>query len=451
MSLRLKINLVLSIMLAAVLATFVTLEIDDTRSSVREEIEASNRVAIQLLTRISIVFPVDDPAALAEFLRQTGRVRANDIVLYDEHGRVLHVSPSATYKAGRDAPSWFTRLVSPDITARHIALPHGELVITPNASRAVLDGWDALKLIFITAGSLIAIASVVMFWLIGRWLAPLEQIQFALHQMEQGDHAIRLPTLAGKEAREMGRAFNQMAQAVDETIQARQAAAEARALLIAQREFTQILQLRIEDERRALARELHDDLGQSLTAIRTISQSIALQTDREHSALRRSAALLGDTATNMYDAMHRMIPRLRPSALDELGLVEAIRDLVADTHMNHPELAFDLEFEENLPPLPEMLQISAYRIVQEALTNIIRHAKASRVECRIAIEQESFVISIQDDGLGSKDALERPGHYGVRGMRERAEALGGVISFGHAAQGGLVVRARLPLILESST
>ncbi|MGA2551984.1 MAG: histidine kinase [Burkholderiaceae bacterium] len=451
MSLRLKINLVLSVFLTVFLATFIYFEIDATRSSVHEEIEASNRVAIQLLTRISLLFQVDDPAVLAEFLRQTGRVRANDIVLYDESGRPLHVSPAPTYKQGRDAPEWFARLVSPDIRARRIELPRAQLVITPNASRAILDGWDGLRLILYSGAPAVILASSLMFWLIGRWLAPLERIQGALYQMERGDHSIRLPPLAGKEAREMGRAFNRMAQAVDENLQARQAAAEARALLIAQREFTQVLQERIEEERRALARELHDDLGQSLTAIRTISQSIAMQAPEGQTALQRSAHLLGETASSMYDAMHRMIPRLRPSALDELGLVEAVRDLVSDTQLNHPDLAFRLEFDETMPVFPGPLQISAYRIIQEAITNVLRHANAKRVSVRLAVEQESFVISVQDDGQGSKEVLERPGHYGVRGMRERAEALGGVITFSRSSEGGLAVLARLPLALESST
>lgn len=449
MSLRLKINLVLALLLTFFLATFVYLQIDYTRSSVHEEIEGSNRVAIQLLTRISSLFQVEDPAALAEFLRQTGRVRANDIVLYGPAGEVLQQSPASSYKAGRDAPDWFARLVSPEIRERRIILPKAQLVITPNASRAILDGWDALQLIVISAGPAFLVGSLLMFWIVGRWLAPLERIRLALHQMERGDHTIRLPLLAGKEVREMGRAFNRMAQAVDETIQARQAAAEARAKLIAQREFTQVLQQRIEEERGALARELHDDLGQSLTAIRTISQSIALQTAHDQNPLNRSALLLMETAASMYDAMHRMIPRLRPSALDDLGLTEAVRDLVSATQLSHPGLAFDLHLDESIPALSEALQISAYRIVQEALTNVLRHAQASRVELRIEMDQDALVISIADNGRGSTEALERAGHYGIRGMRERAESLGGVIAFSRGGAGGLAVRARLPLDFES--
>jgi two-component system sensor histidine kinase UhpB len=189
---------------------------------------------------------------------------------------------------------------------------------------------------------------------------------------------VRLPALPGKEAGEMGRAFNRMAQAVEENILVRQATAEAQARLATQREFTQLLYARIEQERAALARELHDELGQSLTGIRSISKSMLQHADVAGSPIQRSAQMLFDTAGMMSDAMHRMIPRLRPIQLEGMGLVDAVRDLLTATQLNNPELKTELEVQGEIPTLNEECELNAYRIIQEAITNVVRHAKASR-------------------------------------------------------------------------
>jgi two-component system sensor histidine kinase UhpB len=445
LSLRLKINLIFAALTLVVLGIFVALEIQATRSSVREEMQASNRIATQLLTRIGGIYARDGTAKLAEFLRQTGRVRANEVHLFDDAGQLLYVSPPPTYKAGRDAPAWYAALVTPPVTPKVIPLDGGKMVVTTNPSRAVLDGWDDLKSVLISQAALLLAADILLFWLVGRWLAPLERIQRGLREIERGAHHIRLPALPGKEAGQMGRAFNRMAQAVEDNMKARQAAAEAQARLVAQREFTQMLHRRIEEERSALARELHDEFGQSLTAIRSIAKSIMQHPDIKGRPSERSVQLLFDTAGSTCDAMHRMIPRLRPMQLDEMGLVEAVRDLVSVVQLQHPAIRIDLQFEETIPHLAEVLEISVYRIIQEALTNVIRHAGASQVRVVLNIQQEQLRVTVSDNGIGEPGALARAGHYGVRGMQERAESLGGSICFQTAAQGGLVVDVTIPI------
>ena len=247
----------------------------------------------------------------------------------------------------------------------------------------------------------------------------------------------------------MGRAFNRMAQAVEDNILVRQTSAEAQARLATQREFTQMLHSRIEEERAALARELHDELGQSLTAIRSISKSILQHPDIAGGPIERSAQMLFDTAGMTSDAMHRMIPRLRPIQLEGMGLVDAVRDLLTGTQQKHPDLKTELEVQGEIPALGEALELSAYRIVQEALTNVVRHAEASCAHIRIAMQNNCLTLSIADDGKGA-ESLKRDGHYGVRGMQERAESLGGRVIFQSAPQGGLEVLVSVP-ILESAS
>jgi len=445
MSLRLKINLIFSGLTVVIFAVLLAVEIAGTRASVREEMEASNRIATQLLGRISHFYSHPMMPELVAFLRDTGRVRANDIRLYDQSGQLLYVSPPSQYKAGRDAPAWYAAFVMPPISERSIELDGARLVLTANPTRAILDGWDNLSDILFSQFLLLLLADLLLFWLVGRWLAPLERVERGLREIEQGDHHVRLPPLKGKEAGEMGRAFNRMAQAVEDNIQVRQASAEAQARLDAQREFTTLLHARIEEERAAIARELHDELGQSLTAIRSIAKSMMQHPDVAGGPLERHASMLFDTAGKTSDAMRRLIPRLRPIQLEGMGLIDAIRDLLTETQQNHPEVRFELSVaEEGLPTLDDQLELSAYRIVQEAVTNIVRHSGASRATVMLAVEYRILKLTVADNGKGA-ESMQREGHYGVRGMQERAEAFGGDIAFSRSTEGGLAVRVSLPL------
>ncbi len=444
MSLRLKINLIFSALTILVFSILITVEVTATRNSVREEMEASGRIASQLLARISSFYAVQDLPDLVAFLRATGRVRANDITLHDNAGDLLYQSPPSPYKAGRDAPRWYTKLVAPQESVQVIELNGARLSVKTNPTRAVLDGWDNLRDILFAQAILFVMADLLIFLLVGRWLAPLEKIERGLREIEQGDHHVRLPALPGKEAGQMGRAFNRMAQAVEDNILVRQSSAEAQARLVTQREFTQLLHGRIEEERAALALELHDELGQSLTAMRSIAKSIMQHPDIVGSPLERSAQMLFETAGMTSDAMHRMIPRLRPIQLEGMGLVDAVRDLLTATQQKHPELKIELQVDGTIPVLSEALELSAYRIVQEALTNVVRHAQATRAQISLATDKDGLKLCISDNGKGA-ETLKREGHYGVRGMQERAESHGGQVVFQSNAPAGLTVVVSLPI------
>ncbi len=444
LSLRVKINLIFSALTILVFGILIAVEIAATRSGVREEMEASGRIAAQLLGRIGHFYASEDLPELVNFLRQTGRVRANDIELFDKGGTRIYQSPPSTYKAGRYAPEWYSALVAPPQMQRVVDLEDARLVISTNATRAILDGWDNLRDILLAQVTLFVLADLLIFWLVGRWLEPLEKIERGLSDIEQGSHEARLPPLPGKEAGQMGRAFNRMAQAVEDSIVARQASAEAQARLEAQRDFTKLLHARIEEERAALARELHDELGQSLTAIRSIAKSMMQHPDVAGGPLERHAQMLFDTAGMTSDAMHRMIPRLRPIQLEGMGLVDAVRDLLTDTQSKNPDIRFELAATGSLPVLDDALELSAYRIVQEAVTNVVRHAGATRAQVGIAMQGDTLTLTIADNGIGA-ETLVREGHYGVRGMQERTESHGGSIRFQAGAEGGLEVQVRLPV------
>jgi two-component system sensor histidine kinase UhpB len=447
-SLRLQINLLIAVLMTLFIGTLVYQQIEDTRSSVREEIEGSNRVAIQLLTAVSGAYEQSGVRGMVTFLHQLGRVRANDVSLYDPAGQLVYSSPISVYKSGRNAPLWYSQLVAPVVMPVEIAVGGGRLVIQGNSSRAVLDGWDVLTRLLWLAAVALAVINLVVFWFAGRVLQPLQIVVQGLERMEAGDYAARLPPLTSREGRLMSATFNRAAQAVADGVVDRRAADEARDRLKENRELTQMIQSHIEEERRTIARELHDELGQSITAIRSFGLIIQ-QSASDDERLNEAARLVVETAGHMYDAVHEMIPRLRPFALDSFGLGDAVADLVGAWRVRAGGANLQLHLQEPLPQLGAEQTISAYRIVQEALTNAIRHAEARQIMVSVTTASGQLLVRVSDDGVGLDPGWEHSGHYGVRGMRERAVACGGSLEMTSGRGKGTQVLARLPIEPQS--
>ncbi|WP_085317941.1 histidine kinase [Derxia lacustris] len=445
MSLRLRIQLVLTVLTLGFAALLVAMQVQDTRRGVHEEIETSSRVTAQLLARVGWVYEQAGLPGMLGFLERLGRVRATEIELRAADGRLLYASPPSQYKAGRDAPAWFAQLVAPRIETRSIALPGGQMLIHADASRATLDGWeDLLRMLALAAGGL-ALANLLAVWIARRITQPFGVLLDGLREMERGDYRIRLPALAGREGRLMSHAFNAMAQAVEDNEVQRLAAAEARARLDENRALAHSTERRIEEERAAIARELHDELGQQITAVR----SLALVLEKRAAADADSATaarLIGETAARMYTSVHELIPRLRPLALDRFGLADALGDLIDDLRIAHADIGFDYDAGTLPDPLPGPVATAAYRIAQEALANAVAHAHARRIGLALRLDAGELCIEVRDDGLGlAADARDKPGHWGLIGMRERAEALGGRLLLASGDGAGLTLAARLPL------
>jgi len=445
MSLRLQLHLILAALIAGFSTLLVVQRVEDTRRSVREEVEAASIVASQVLTRVSWIYEQAGIPGMEQFLKRLGHVRGNDITLYDDAGRAVYSSPRATYKVGRDAPAWFSRLVSPPTRPTQIELSGGRIVLQADASRSVLDGWDDLLRVVGAATLGLLLANGLAYVLAGRALRPLGQVVEGLRRIGSGDYSARLPPLRGQEARSIGEAFNRMAQVVQESVEARRVAAEAEASLAQSRELTQIIQARVEQERAAIARELHDELGQQITAIKSAGMSIAQRVRGQDPALEQAAQLVVDTASQIYGDVHQIIARMRPLPLDQQGLADALNDLLGDWRLQHPAVEFSLEL-QRLPQDPgDTLSTAAYRIVQEAVNNALRHAAASRIQIRLWVEGVDLMIRVADNGRGLPVDWRRPGHYGVLGMRERAVALGGSLELNKPESGGVSVMARIPL------
>jgi signal transduction histidine kinase len=197
-----------------------------------------------------------------------------------------------------------------------------------------------------------------------------------------------------------------------------------------------------EDERRRLARELHDELGQTLNAIKL--DALALQ---DSPIAQRIAA----NADQVYGAAGDLVRRLRPPALDELGLVAALEACVDRWRVSHPDLSVQLSTGGELDQLGETLNLAIYRIVQEALTNCVRHAAAQHMFIdltRDAGAEGGVLLEMRDDGTGFAVQPDARHGSGLTGMRERVGLLGGQFELLSEAGQGVTIRAEIPLRKE---
>jgi signal transduction histidine kinase len=200
-----------------------------------------------------------------------------------------------------------------------------------------------------------------------------------------------------------------------------------------------------EDERRRLSRELHDETAQVFTAVK-----LELGLLRERAAADAAPRL--DRSLELIDAGMRSIrnvtDHLRPSVLDELGLIPALRALVREFGARG-DLAIDLEAPARLPPLSEGAEVAVFRALQEALANVSRHASARHVDVRLSAGNGTVVLQVTDDGRGLPPGarlqdFERAGHLGLAGMRERIQGVGGTVRVSEAPHGGVTVTVNVP-------
>jgi two-component system sensor histidine kinase UhpB len=450
MKLRTQLNLVISGLSAAFVIVLIAAEVQSTQESVREEIEAANRVASQLLGQLASVYStIGGPDMVMQFVRQLGRVRANEVYLQAPSGEILYRAPAATYKAGREAPAWFARWFTPT-SAREVFMLRGgvQLVVEAQPSRAVLDAWDDVVRISLVGAGMLIIMNAAAFWLVARVFKPIPIIAQGLERLQRGDLAFRLPRLPGSEAEVIGNAFNRMAQAVEDKVQAERQARDAEARLEERREMASLADQRVEEERRLIAHELHDEFGQSVTAIRSLALAIAAQGGARDPATGEAARLISDEAARLYDAMHSLIPRLAPLSLDAVGLSATIENLVRDWQRRNPAISIDVKHQ--LPAeIGPSVTLAIYRVVQEGLTNALRHARPSHVDISIEGDAQRIHVAVADDGVGLPADWARPGHYGLRGLADRVAQLGGTLSVCNQAARGVLLSADIPLAVAA--
>ncbi|HUL80720.1 MAG TPA: ATP-binding protein [Gammaproteobacteria bacterium] len=203
-----------------------------------------------------------------------------------------------------------------------------------------------------------------------------------------------------------------------------------------------------ESERKHLARELHDELGQYLNAIKLDAVSIRDNGGRDAALAGRAAAAIIQSVDHVHAAVSGMIRRLRPVGLDELGLTAAIENCVDHWRARVPAMRVSLDFDGDLDGLGEQLNLAVYRLIQEGLTNCSRHSGATRMQISLrrggANGADELMLAVQDDGRGADLGATRAG-FGLSGMQERVEMLGGRFEVVSEVGRGLRFEARLPV------
>jgi two-component system, NarL family, sensor histidine kinase UhpB len=446
LSLRLKINLIVGVLTLVLVVTTLALQLRSMREAVHEEVAAANRVAAQLLQRTVWRYAAQGTPAMLAFLQGMGRVRSNDITLLDDQGQQLYRSPPSPYKAGRDAPAWFSALIHTQPSVQAIDFPDGKLVVRADASRSELDAWDDIVKLSAAALALLLVVNAAVFWLVGRAVRPFGQIVQALNQLQAGRFDAALPPLAGTEAAAIGAAFNRMLGELSTHIETERRAVRAELQLSDSRELTHWIDQHIEAERRLIARELHDELGQSVTAVRSMALSIANRVHTLDPESEKAARLIADESSRLYDAMHGIIPRLTPLVLDNFGLADALGDLAERTQRSHPEVQLARGVELGAAVLGSEVSLALYRAAQEGITNAIRHGQAHHVTLAVHGAAAEVTLELIDDGQGlAPDWSQRNGHYGLRWLAERVQALGGHFEIAAHEPRGVRLHVRLPL------
>ncbi|MBC7974703.1 MAG: sensor histidine kinase, partial [Myxococcales bacterium] len=284
-------------------------------------------------------------------------------------------------------------------------------------------------------GALGAVLAGLTWWLPLRSISRAElEISALIERVEtsQGE----LATLAGNLERQVEERSSQLSLAYHELRRKEQNLREI---------STRAVELQ-ETERRVIARDLHDAAGQTLTAIRINLELITQALERERMGdaaplVRRTATLVDETV----EEIRRAVGTLGPAVLEDVGLVEAVIRLCDDAS-EHTGSSARPSFALGTIELPAALETTCYRVVQEALTNVIRHARASHIEVGLAVHGEALEIEISDDGVGFEAGAATIQHrHGLVGMRERVELIGGHIEIDARAGAGTRIRATLPL------
>jgi len=198
-----------------------------------------------------------------------------------------------------------------------------------------------------------------------------------------------------------------------------------------------------EEERKNIARELHDELGQILTALHMSISVLRLKFGKDNAALMEHIQWLAKMADTMMQAVKRMVSSLRPPALD-MGITSALEWLV-DQFSQHSSIGCTLKVDEKEIALNETRAIAVFRIVQESLTNIARHAQASMVEITLNRQETHYFLEVRDNGKGFDPAIRKPKSFGLAGMRERVHRLGGALAVSSKPGHGTVLNVHFPI------
>ncbi|SDS73331.1 histidine kinase [Bradyrhizobium canariense] len=446
LSLRARLNVLLALVLMLGLAVNITRLVLEAGPRVQAEDQSVIRLAREFIETlvVSLNETPDPDARLSRTIQDLNRLRHVSIT---RQGDAVETKPSITDDTGDDsgsspAPAWFVTLVHPEKTAVNVPISiHGKpgsLVITSHPNDEINEIWDGI-VTQLQVGSAIAVALFLMtMMVVSRALAPIQSLSEAMTNIEAGRYDTRVKPGGSPELAAICGKLNHLAATLGDAVEEKRRLAESAVSLQ-------------DAERKEIARELHDEFGPYLFALRAHASSLMRIADAREmntDTLRKHGSALLEQVNALQQFNRRVLERLRPVGLAEFGLCEAIGALVRLWRESHPGVVVETAISRSLGETGETADLTIYRIVQEALTNVFRHASATSVNVTIepadqvaGIKRECALVRVRDNGSGMRSD-HRLG-LGLTGMRERVLALGGALTVA-SSDSGVIVEAIVP-------
>jgi two-component system, NarL family, sensor histidine kinase UhpB len=425
------------------------------RASTRVEITASMKLAKLLVTETISLFQERTPAEalLASLPLQLRFLRHVRIVVTDAAGTPVVEAPSrpnaGTPEGRARAPGWFEALIAPALERDEVpvvvgARRIGSVWIIGEPRDEIAEAWENMLALGGVAACVNLAVIGMLYILFGRVLTPLTGLADGLSELERRNYQVRLARPHARELALITERFNVLASALDA---ARTENANLTGRLIRAQD----------DERRRTALELHDEVGPSLFGLKANATSIATAAGElgEAGAARRIETRVHDmlAIVEHLQAINRgLLNRLRPMALGHVPLRDLLADMVRERARQHPRVAIGFVCRHLRPSYGDSIDLTVYRCVQEGLTNALRHADATVVEielaerdraCETGSASRQLEVTVEDNGRGV--AFGAPKGFGVLGMEERVQALGGTLTLENRPTGGACVRATIPI------
>jgi two-component system sensor histidine kinase UhpB len=444
LSLRSRINLLMALVLTLGLAINVARLVLEGGPRVQAEDQSVTRLAREFVeTIVGGLNEAPDPEGrLDQIVQDLKRLRHVSIKRQTDLA-----APADIGEEGDDArsvPGWFVTLIHPRTTS--VAVPvsirgkNTALVITSIPNDEIAEIWDGV-LTQLAVGSTVALALfLITMTVVGRALAPLEALSQAMSRIEAGSYSVHIEPSGAPELAAICTKMNRLAETLGEAVEEKRRLAE-RAVSLQDR------------EREEIARELHDEFGPYLFALRVHAGALmrlARTGVPDADGLLKHGSAILEQVNDLQQFTRRILERLRPVGLAELGLREALGALLRLWNESHPEVEIETTISRSLGETGETADLTIYRIVQEALTNVFRHAKATEVNVSIepaepppgALGNRDYaLVRVRDNGRGLKPG-EKFG-FGLTGMRERILALGGTLTVA-SGEDGVTIEAMVP-------
>ena len=300
--------------------------------------------------------------------------------------------------------------------------------------------WKAFTQLIEVALMMISLLCVLLYFMLHTALRPARTLSQSLQVMHDKGLDNKIPDFKVEEWQLIASGINQLAESLDQTLAERQ------------RLSRKLVSLQ-EEERQFLCRELHDELGQSLSGLSAVARFMTQHSQEHAPGLVKSSEQVFDISQQMMQLVKQLMLRLRPADFDELGLDESLRAYVSDWNQKHHETSCTLEIQGELEVIPDAIAMNALRIAQECLTNVSKHAKATEAHVFVHHRDGSVAtleLLITDNGEWKDTEFVETSGKGLLGIRERVFALDGKLHLSSMKDGGLCVNVVIPLSEEKN-